>query len=211
MTRFGLCIFLSKITHDFWLWEGFIFNQWKWSFIFPPTVLSFASNFRLVYIECSNFMLLLLKETEETKEQVKNYCNFLRIENSFLPTEVILVYGKRCWLQISNDVHSLTTGACVESKICSLELKILPLSLQPLFPHVKMSIGHQSPTDLRSEMIFLQGKPVLYTFLPSTSPLQIIFRFCWNGHLRGCKSESRSPDIFPPFGHSRVLSLPYET
>ena len=36
---------------------------------------------------------------------------------------------------------------------------------------VKMSIGHKSPTDLHSEMIFLQGKPVFYTFLPSTSPL----------------------------------------
>jgi uncharacterized membrane protein len=36
---------------------------------------------------------------------------------------------------------------------------------------VKMSIGHKSPTDLRSEMIFLQGKPVFYTFLPSTSLL----------------------------------------
>ena len=37
---------------------------------------------------------------------------------------------------------------------------------------VKMSIGHKSLTNLRSEMIFLQGKPVFffYIFLPSTPP-----------------------------------------
>ena len=33
---------------------------------------------------------------------------------------------------------------------------------------VKMAIGHKSLTNLRSEMIFLQGKPVFYIFLPST-------------------------------------------
>ena len=36
---------------------------------------------------------------------------------------------------------------------------------------VKMSIGRKSLTNLRSEMIFLQGKPVFfYIFLPSTPP-----------------------------------------
>ena len=45
-----------------------------------------------------------------------------------------------------------------------------PVTSTPIYP-VKISIGHKSPTDLRSEMIFLQGKPVFYTFLPSTSPL----------------------------------------
>jgi hypothetical protein len=35
---------------------------------------------------------------------------------------------------------------------------------------VKMAIGHNSLTNLRSEMIFLQGKPVFYIFLPSTPP-----------------------------------------
>jgi hypothetical protein len=45
---------------------------------------------------------------------------------------------------------------------------------------VKMAIGHKSLTNLRSEMIFLQGKPVFYIFLPSTPPYwQIILRFCW--------------------------------
>ena len=33
---------------------------------------------------------------------------------------------------------------------------------------VKMSIGRKSLTKLRSGMIFLQGKPVFYIFLPST-------------------------------------------
>jgi uncharacterized membrane protein len=36
---------------------------------------------------------------------------------------------------------------------------------------VKMSIGHKSLTNLRNEMIFLQGKPVFYIFLPSTLPI----------------------------------------
>jgi hypothetical protein len=31
----------------------------------------------------------------------------------------------------------------------------------------------KSPIDLRSEMIFLQRKPVFYTFLPSTSPTKL--------------------------------------
>jgi hypothetical protein len=35
---------------------------------------------------------------------------------------------------------------------------------------VKMSIGCKSLTNLRSEMIFLQGKPVFCIFLPSTPP-----------------------------------------
>jgi hypothetical protein len=35
---------------------------------------------------------------------------------------------------------------------------------------VKMVTEHKSLTNLRSEMIFLQGKPVFYIFLPSTPP-----------------------------------------
>jgi hypothetical protein len=35
---------------------------------------------------------------------------------------------------------------------------------------VKMAIGHTLLTNLRSEMIFLQGKPVFYILLPSTPP-----------------------------------------
>ena len=35
---------------------------------------------------------------------------------------------------------------------------------------VKMAIGHKSLTNLHSEMIFLQGKPFFYIFLPSTPP-----------------------------------------
>ena len=44
-----------------------------------------------------------------------------------------------------------------------------PVTSTAIYP-VKMSIGHKSLTDLRSEMIFLQEKPVFYTFLPSTPP-----------------------------------------
>jgi hypothetical protein len=45
---------------------------------------------------------------------------------------------------------------------------------------VKMSIGRKSLINLRSEMIFLQGKPIFYISLPSTPPYwQIIFRFCY--------------------------------
>jgi hypothetical protein len=32
---------------------------------------------------------------------------------------------------------------------------------------VKMSIGRKSLTNLRSEMIFLQGKPVFFLYLPT--------------------------------------------
>ena len=35
---------------------------------------------------------------------------------------------------------------------------------------VKMAIGHKSLINFRSEMIFRQGKPVFYIFLPSTPP-----------------------------------------
>jgi hypothetical protein len=49
-------------------------------------------------------------------------------------------------------------------------------------PLIKLiaAIGHKSLTNLHSEMIFLQGKPVFCIFLPSTPPYwQIILRFCW--------------------------------
>ena len=60
-----------------------------------------------------------------------------------------------------------------------------PVTSTAIYP-VKMSIGRKSPTDLRSEMIFLQGKPVLYTFLSSTPPYwQIIFGFYWKGQIHG--------------------------
>jgi hypothetical protein len=44
-----------------------------------------------------------------------------------------------------------------------------PVTSIPISP-VKMSIGRKSLTNLHSEMIFLQGKPVFYIFLPSTPP-----------------------------------------
>jgi hypothetical protein len=67
-----------------------------------------------------------------------------------------------------------------------------PVTSIAIFP-VKMSIGRKSLTNLRSEMIFLQGKPVFYIFLPSTPPYwQIILRFCWQWTPKWQQSESRS-------------------
>jgi uncharacterized membrane protein len=58
---------------------------------------------------------------------------------------------------------------------------------------VKMSIWRKSLTNLRREMIFLQGKLVFYIFLPSTPPYwQIILRFCWQWTPKWQQSESRS-------------------
>ena len=76
---------------------------------------------------------------------------------------------------------------------------------------VKMAIGHKSLTNFRSEMIFLQGKPVLYIFLPSTPPYwQIILRFCWLWTPTWQQKGKYVTWHLPPFGRSRVLSLPYE-
>ena len=107
--------------------------------------------------------------------------------------------GRQRWA--SNDSNSShdTTGACVESKIY---LKYHKAALTPTIPvtstaisSVKMSIGHKSPTNLRSEMIFLQGKPVFYIFLPSPPPI-----------LTDNPQIVLTMDIFPPFSRSRVLS-----
>ena len=76
------------------------------------------------------------------------------------------------------------TGACLDmSRLCRVKnmlamyLKYHKAGLIPTTPvistaisAVKMSIGCKSLTNLRSEMIFLQGKPVFYIFLPSTPP-----------------------------------------
>ena len=44
---------------------------------------------------------------------------------------------------------------------------------------------------------FSKENTFFYIFLPSTPPYwQIILRFVDNGHLRGCKRESKSRDIF---------------
>jgi hypothetical protein len=60
-----------------------------------------------------------------------------------------------------------------------LKVETTPITSIAISP-VKMSIGCKSLTNLCSEMIFLQGKPVFYIFLPSTPPYwQIILRFCW--------------------------------
>ena len=76
---------------------------------------------------------------------------------------------------------------CRVKNMLAMYLKYHKAGLTPTTPvtsiaisPVKMSIGRKSLTNLRSEMIFLQGKHVFYIFLPSTPPYwQIILRFCW--------------------------------
>jgi hypothetical protein len=76
---------------------------------------------------------------------------------------------------------------CRVKNMLAMYLKYHKAGLTPTTPvisttisPVKMSIGCKSLTNLRSEMVFLQGKPVFYIFLPSTLPYwQIILRFCW--------------------------------
>ena len=67
---------------------------------------------------------------------------------------------------------------CRVKNILAMYLKYHKAGLTPTTPvtstaisPVKMSIGHKSLTNLRNEMIFLQGKPVFYIFLPSTPPI----------------------------------------
>ena len=94
----------------------------------------------------------------------------------------------RPWRLCSKKICSLDNGNPLKNHKAGLTptTSVTSTTISP----VKMSIGRKSPTDLHSEMIILQGKPVFYTFLPSTPPYwQIIFRFCW-------KSERRSRDIF---------------
>ena len=80
----------------------------------------------------------------------------------------------------------------VSFRFVSISFRTLYVPLTPTTP-VKMSIGRKSLTNLRSEMIFLQGKPVFYIFLPSTPPYwQIILRFCWQWTPKWQQSESRS-------------------
>jgi len=66
---------------------------------------------------------------------------------------------------------------CRVKNMLAMYLKYHKAGLTPTTPvtstaisPAKMSIGHKSPTDLHSEMTFLQGKSVFYIFLPSTPP-----------------------------------------
>jgi hypothetical protein len=89
---------------------------------------------------------------------------------------------------------------CRVKNMLAMYLKYHKAGLTPTTPVtsidislVKMSIGRKSLTNLRSEMIFLQGKPVFYIFLPSTPPYwQIILRFCWQWTPKWQQSESSS-------------------
>ena len=89
---------------------------------------------------------------------------------------------------------------CRVKNMLAMYLKYHKAGLTPTTPvtsiaisPVKMSIGRKSLTNLRSEIIFLQGKPVFYIFLPSTPPYwQIILRCCWQWTPKWQQSESRS-------------------
>ena len=66
---------------------------------------------------------------------------------------------------------------CRVKNMLAMYLKYHKAGLTPTTPvtsiaisPVKMSIGRKPLSNLRSEMIFLQGKSVFYIFLPSTPP-----------------------------------------
>jgi hypothetical protein len=66
---------------------------------------------------------------------------------------------------------------CRVKNMLAMYLKYHKAGLTPTTPvtsiaisPVKMSRGRKPLSNLRSEMIFLQGKPVFYIFLPSTPP-----------------------------------------
>jgi hypothetical protein len=87
-----------------------------------------------------------------------------------------------------------STGACVVKNMLAGLTPTTPVTSTAIYP-VKMSIGHKSPPDLRCEMIFLQGKPVFYTFLPSTcllltDNLPILLKCTppWPFSIQSCRS-----------------------
>jgi hypothetical protein len=93
---------------------------------------------------------------------------------------------------------------CRVKNMLAMYLKYHKAGLTPTTPvtsnaisPVKMSIGRKSLTNLRCEMIFLQGKSVFYIFLPSTPPYwQIILRFFWQWTPKWQQSESRSRETY---------------
>ena len=89
------------------------------------------------------------------------------------PIRIIMLYV--CW-RVENG-SAQHRRLCRVKNMLALYLKYHKAGLTPTTPvtsiaisPVKMSIGRKSLTNLRSEMIFLQGKPVFYIFLPSTPP-----------------------------------------
>ena len=92
-------------------------------------------------------------------------------------TETSIVYACPHWASANNDPSHHHRRLCRVKNMLAMYLKYHKAGLTPTTPvtsiaisSVKMSIGRKSLTNLRSEMIFLQGKPVFYIFLPSTPP-----------------------------------------
>ena len=126
----------------------------------------------------------------------KNYSEIYTTDYSFGKTSERLVLQPLDNLKSREDHRRL----CRVKNMLAIYLKYHKAGLTPTTPvtsiaisPVKMSIGHKSLTNLHSEMIFLQGKPIFYIFLPSTPPYwQIILRFCWQWTPKWQQSESRS-------------------
>ena len=113
-------------------------------------------------------------------------------------TFVIYVFWKLFWsrfkqiclLIIVISIHANPTHRrlCRVKNMLTMYLKYHMAGLTPTTPvtstsisPVKMSIGRKLLTNLRSEMIFLQGKPI-FLYLPTiyTPYWPIILRFCWH-------------------------------
>ena len=74
-------------------------------------------------------------------------------------------------------LHRSITGACAVNNMLAMCLEYHGAGLTPTAPvtstavsSVKLSMGRGSLTDLGSEVVFLQGRPVFCIFLPSTPP-----------------------------------------
>ena len=103
------------------------------------------------------------------------------VESSLLPISAMLYsilafFGN--WIDFNFESSLDHRRLCrVKNMLAIYVPKIPQAGLTPTTPvistdicAVKMSTGRKSLTNLRSEMIFLQGKPVFYIFLPSTPP-----------------------------------------
>ena len=97
-----------------------------------------------------------------TTPRKRAHCiHYLGISNAKLCTVVVLEHRRLCRVKnmLANYLKYHKAGLTPTTPVTSI-------AISP----VKMSIGRKSLSNLRSEMIFLQGKPVFYIFLPSTPP-----------------------------------------
>ena len=127
----------------------------------------------------------------DSRQSTNSFTSFINVIN------LIILLGEFKTFFNSSYMHR---RFCRVKNMLAMYLKYHKAGLTPTNPvtstaisPVKISIGRKSLTNLRSEMIFLQGKPIFYIFLPSTPPYwQIILRFCWQWTPKWQQSESRS-------------------